>query len=267
MASTRRILAPMPTMTTAPMSTPIRQENPRLSFAEHLEELRRRLAVSLLSLIVGVGVGFTQVERLVGWLQRPAAERLPRFAFLSLTEPLLAYLKVALLAGCVMAMPVLLAQAWGFVRSGLTAKERAYGLAFIWWGSLNFLLGAAVGYFLLLPASLRVLLSIGASYLQPVISIDRYLSFVTSLVFWCGMIFELPVLLVVLTKVGIVTPEWLRQQRPYAVLVLVIIAAVVTPTTDPVNLFLLALPLLLLYELSILLTRFALPTRRTRRST
>ena len=237
---------------------------PRLSFADHLEELRRRLAVSLLSLLLAVGLSFTQVERIIGWLQRPAAGRLPRFAFMSLTEPLLAYLKVALLAGCVMAMPILLAQAWGFVRSGLTPKERASGLVFIGWGSLNFLLGAAFGYFLLLPASLRVLLSVGTSYLQPVISIDRYLSFVTTLIFWCGMIFELPVLLVVLTRLGIVTPTWLRQQRPYAVLVLVIIAAIVTPTTDPVNLFLMAVPLILLYELSILLAHLARPARSSR---
>ena len=255
----------MPTRTTAPASSPIRQEGPRLPFAEHLEELRRRLAVSLLALLLAVGLSFTQVERIVGWLQRPAAGRLPRFAFMSLTEPLLAYLNVAMLAGCVLAMPMLLAQAWGFVRSGLTPKERAYGLVFIWWGSLHFLLGAAFGYFFLLPVSLRVLLGIGASYLEPVISIQRYLSFVTSLVFWCGVIFELPVLLVVLTKVGIVTPTWLRQQRPYAMLVLVIIAAVVTPTTDPVNLLLMAVPLILLYELSILLAQFVVPTTRSSR--
>ena len=227
--------------------------------AEHLEEFRRRLGVGFLALLVAVGISFTQVERIVWWLQRPAQPLLPRFAFFSPTEPLLAYLNVAGLSGLILAMPVLLAQLWAFVRTGLTPKERSYGLTFVWWGSLNFLAGTAFAYDVLLPASLRFLLGIGRGTLEPVISIDRYLSFVTTLAFWCGAVFELPVVLWILTKVGIVTPEWLRQQRPYALLVLVIIAAIVTPTTDPVNLCLMALPMILLYEVSILLSRFALP--------
>jgi sec-independent protein translocase protein TatC len=106
-----------------------------------------------------------------------------------------------------------------------------------------------------LPASLHVLLQIGRGYLEPVISIGRYLSFVTTLVFWSALVFELPVVLFVLAKVGIVTPEWLRQQRPSALLLLVILSALVTPTTDPINLLLMAVPLLLLYELSIWIAR------------
>ena len=161
----------------------------------------------------------------------------------------------------ILAMPVILAQLWGFVRSGLTPRERSYGLAFVWWGSALFLTGVVFAYYVLLPASLHMLLSIGKQYLEPMVSINAYLSFVTTLTFWCGVIFELPAILFLLAKVGIVTPEWLRQQRAYAILILFIIAAVVTPTTDPVNLFLMAIPMVALYELSIWITRAAIPPK------
>ena len=228
---------------------------PRLTLTGHLEELRRRLGISLAALVVAVGVSVTQVDRIVGWLRRPVDDLVPRFAFFSPTEPLVAYLKVAVLAGLILAMPVILAQLWGFVRSGLTPRERAHGRIFIVWGSLQFLGGVVFAYVLLLPASLRLLLGIGRATLEPVISINQYLSFMTTLMGWCGLVFELPVVLFLLAKAGIVTSEWLRQQRSYAILILVIIAAVVTPTTDPINLLLLAVPMIGLYELSILLTR------------
>ncbi len=229
--------------------------------ADHLEELRRRLGVCLIGLLLGVGLSAAYVPRLLSWLQRPIAPFVSQFAVFSPTEPLLAYVKVAGLAGLLLAMPVMLWQGWAFIRTGLTRRERGYGLAFVLWGSVLFLAGAAFAYLVLLPLSLRALLSIGADVFEPVMSIDRYLSFATALLFWCGLIFELPVILVVLAKIGLVTPAWLRQQRPYAVLVLVIIAAVVTPTTDPVSLFLMALPLMLLYEVSIVMTRWAMPSR------
>ncbi len=231
-----------------------------LTLAGHLDELRRRLGISLAAFLLATAVSWTQGDRLIAWLQDPAGFRLPRFAYFSPTEPLLAYLKVAMLSGCILAMPVLLWQAWAFIQSGLQPQERREGLLFIWWGSAQFLAGAAFAYFWLLPASLKILLGIGRDLLEPMISVDRYLGFVTALVFWCGLIFELPVVLVLLAKAGVVTPEWLRQQRPYAILVLFIVSAVVTPTTDPVSLFLMAVPLLVLYELSILVTRLAMPS-------
>jgi sec-independent protein translocase protein TatC len=244
-----------------PPRTDRRPEEPRLTIAGHLEELRRRLGVTLAALLVAIGLSMIHVERVIGWLQRPAEGRLLQLAFFSPTEPLVAYVKVAVLAGLILAMPVILSQLWRFVRTGLTRGERSYGLAFVWWGSLQFLAGAMFAYYVLLPVSLKFLLGIGQSYLEPVISIDRYLAFVTTLMFLCGLVFQLPIALFVLAKAGIVTAEWLRQQRPYAILVLVIIAAIVTPTTDPITLLLTAIPMTLLYELSILITRFAIPRR------
>jgi sec-independent protein translocase protein TatC len=234
---------------------------PTLTLAGHLEELRRRLAVSLAAVLVAVGISATQAGRLIDWLKRPAAPLLPQFAFFSPTEPLLAYTKVVLLSGLTLAMPVILSQVWAFVRPGLLPRERAYGMTFIWWGSAQFLAGVACAYYGLLPLSLRVLLGIGRGAFEPVISIDQYLGFVTAIAFWCGVVFELPVVVWLLAKAGIVTPEWLRQQRPYAILVLVIIAAIASPTTDILSLLLMATPMLGLYELSILLSRVARPRR------
>ena len=239
-------------------TTTSRPDEPRLTIAGHLEELRRRLGLSLAVLLLAVGVSLTQVEHLIRWLQRPVDDLLPRLAFFSPTEPLFAYMMVGTLTGLILAMPVILSQLWGFVQAGLTQRERSHGTVFMVWGSLQFLVGAAVAYYGLLPVSLGFLFSIGQPHLEPVISIGRYLSFVTTMIFWSAIAFELPVVLFFLARIGIVTPEWLRQQRPYAILVLVIISAVVTPTTDPVNLFLMAVPLTLLYELSILMTRLAM---------
>ncbi len=229
-----------------------------LTLADHLEELRRRLALCLVVLLAAVGVSFSQADRIIGWLRRPAEGLLPRFAFFTPTEPLLAYIKVSILAGLILSMPVILSQVWGFVRSGLTWRERYYGLAFIAWGTVLFVAGVAFAYYWLLPVSLKVLLGIGRGILEPVVSIDTYLSFVTGLAFWCGIVFEIPIVLFLLAKVGVVTPEWLRQSRSYAILVIFIIAAVVTPTTDPVNMILMAIPMVLLYEVSIWVTWFAI---------
>jgi len=240
---------------------------PRLTLADHLEELRRRLGLSLAVVLVGAGIGLTQAERLIGWLKRPADGLLGRLVFFSPIEPLQAYLTVGVLAGTLLAMPVVLWQAWAFVRPGLHAPERRLGLAFVGWGSAQFLLGSACAYYLLLPAALRFLLGIGSRYLEPAVSVSRYLSFVTTLMWWSGVAFELPVVLWVLGRVGVVTVAWLRQQRSYAILVLVILAALVTPTTDPVNLALLAVPLVGLYELSIILVAATDKTRRGARET
>lgn len=243
------------------VAPPAAPDEPQLSLADHFEELRRRLGVSLAALLVAVAVSWTQADRLIWWLQRPVEPLLPQFAFFTPVEPLTAYVKLAVLAGVVLAMPVFLWQAWAFVRTALTRRERAFGVLFVGWGTVQFLLGAALAYGVLLPVSLRVLFQIGEPVLEPVISIGAYVGFVTMLMIWTGLVFELPVVVFLLSRLGILTPEWLRQQRAYAILVLVIFAAIVTPTTDPVSLLLVAGPLILLYQASIAIARLGLRRR------
>lgn len=233
-----------------------------LSLAAHLEELRRRLGWSLFALLGATAVAASQTDLLIEWLRMPAGDALPLFAFFSPTEAFIAHVKVAVLGGLLLSLPFILGQAWLFIRRGLTRRERAQGLAFVGWASALFLAGAAFAYAVLLPVSLQFLLGIGQAYLEPVISIDRYVTFVTSLIFWSGIAFELPAVLVLLSRLGIVTSEWLRQQRPYAVLIIVIVAAVATPTTDIITLLLLALPLTALYEASVWLTRLRVGQRQ-----
>jgi sec-independent protein translocase protein TatC len=241
---------PMPSLHKDPEAPP---EN-RLTVAGHLEELRRRLGISLAALVAGAAAAAYWAEPIIRWLQEPLPGRQP-LAYFGPAEPLMAYVKVAVLGGVALAMPVILAQVWAFARSGLTPRERGYGLAFIVWGSALFLAGAAFARYVLLPAALRVLLSIGEGVFQPMLSIDRYLSFAVNTMLYCGLAWEVPLLVWILAAVGIVTPEWLRQQRPYAILVIVIAAAVITPTTDPVTLLLMAAPMAVLYEIALVLSR------------
>ena len=231
-------------------------EGPRLTFVQHLEELRGRLGVCLLAVAVGSVASWCVAERLLEWLKRPAGWYLPMLAVFTPTEALMAYMKLALGGGVVLAMPVMLYQLWHFVQAGLTWRERALGLAFVWWGSVLFALGAAFAYWVCLPAFLKFLLTIGAPALQPVISVDRYLSFVLGTILSCGVLFELPLVIVLLAKLGILMPESLQRHRGMALLILTTVAAVVTPTTDAVSLAMMTVPLAVLYEIAILVAKF-----------
>jgi sec-independent protein translocase protein TatC len=231
----------------------------RLTLAEHLDELRRRLAVCLVAVALGSGVGFAFAGHLLELLKRPAGVWLPHLAFFSPTEALFAYVRVAVTFGIVVALPVLLYEVWAFIESALTRVERFYGLLFVWLGSLLFAGGVAFAYAALLPVSLRVLLTIGGPSLMPMISVSRYLSFALGLLIACGAVFELPLVIVLLAKLGAVTPQLLRQQRGLAIVIILVVAALLTPTTDALSLLLMALPLLALYELSILLARLVRP--------
>ncbi|MBI3323783.1 MAG: twin-arginine translocase subunit TatC [Candidatus Omnitrophica bacterium] len=230
----------------------------QLTLLEHLDELRGRLAISIGWLVVSSGVSFCFADRLLEWLKRPAGAALPRLAFFGPAEGLAAYFKLALAGGLILSLPVILYQIWAFMRPALTWRERYYGLACVSWGSVLFLAGAALAYFGCLPLFLRFLLGFGASQMEPVISVHRYLSFVLGIILFCGAFFEMPLVVFALTRLGIVTPNALRRRRAIVLLGLVIAAAVVTPTTDAVSLILVSVPLALLYEISIVVSRLAL---------
>lgn len=251
------LIDPLPS---SPVEKP--SESPRLTILEHLEELRLRLTVCLIAVVAGTFASFAFAPQLLEWLRKPAGSRLHSLAFFSPTEAFGAYVKLSIACGIALAMPVILFQLWRFVRSGLTWRERFYGTLFVWSGSALFVAGLAFAYWVCLPLFLRFLLAIGAPTLQPVVSIGHYLSFVTGVLLTCGVLFELPLVIVLLTRMGMLMPESLQKHRGAAVLSLLIVAACVTPTTDAVSLLVMTVPLLVLYELSIWL---ALLTHRSAR--
>lgn len=229
----------------------------RLPIVGHLEELRKRLWGCVVVITLASMVSFVWTGQLIEWLKRPAGPVLGRLVFFSPPEAFLAYMKVAITVGLFISAPVVLAQVWAFVSPGLTARERRYGFGFIWWGSVLFLAGGAFAYWALLPVSLRFLLSFGDGQVEPVISISRYLSFTTMMILSCGLAFQLPLVMFILARLGLVSAHMLRQKWRHAVVAIVVASAILTPTADVATLLLLAVPMLALYELSIWVTGFS----------
>jgi sec-independent protein translocase protein TatC len=228
----------------------------------HLEELRKRLWVCVGAIAATSTVSFAWAGQLIDWLKQPAGTLLPKLAFFSPPEAVLAYMKVAVTAGLILSMPIVLYEVWAFIRPGLTLQEQRYGLGFVWWGSMLFLVGGAFAYWVLLPVSLQFLLGFGGGQLEPVISIGRYLAFTTMVILASGVVFQLPIAVLMLAKLGIVTPQTLRRKWRHALVTMVVVAAILTPTTDVATMLLMTVPMLALYEISIWVAVLAVRRKR-----
>lgn len=222
----------------------------RVPLTEHLEELRRRLWVCVGVVTVASVASLAWTETLIMWLKRPAGNALPQLAFFSPPEAMVAYLKVAVTAGLVLSLPVVLYEVWAFIRTGLTRQERGMGVLFVWWGSVLFVAGGAFAYGVLLPIALPFLLSFGGGQVEPVISISRYLSFTTTVIVACGAVFQLPLAVFLLATLGFVNAATLRRKWRHAVVIMTLTAAILTPTTDVATMLLMVVPMLALYEVS-----------------
>ncbi|HKK27277.1 MAG TPA: twin-arginine translocase subunit TatC [Gemmatimonadota bacterium] len=238
-----------------------------MPFLDHLEELRWRLIWSLVALGVATAVGLLIVSKLdvIGVLERPIRQLLPdqKLLFTSPTTPFLVTLKLAFLVGLVLAIPFVAYQVWGFLAPALKDEERKYVIPAIWVSFGLFLAGIAMAYFLVLPLGLRFLLGIQSQSLSPIITIDEYLKFATRMLLGFGIIFELPVIMVVLAAMGVVTPEFLKKYRRHALVVLAALSALLTPP-DVGTMLMMMTPLFLLYETSIWLVRLVTRARRRR---
>jgi sec-independent protein translocase protein TatC len=229
-----------------------------MPFLDHLEELRRRLLISIASVfILSLGCYFFS-RQIMAILLRPFPHG-EKLIFLSPTEGFMIYIKISLFAGLILSLPVLFYQLWKFVSPGLYQKERTYSIRIVFFSTFFFLVGALFCYLLVIPYGLNFLLSFADDQIVPTIQIKEYLKFVTLLIFVFGIVFELPLLSFFLTKLGLVTPQLLRTKRRYGIVAIFIAAAVLTPTTDIVSQLLLAIPLMILYEISIWVSKFALP--------
>lgn len=233
-----------------------------MTIIEHLEELRRRLLFAVLAFAAGIAVSFLFVEPILALLIRPIGQ----VVFLAPTEAFFVRLKVAALAGAFLSLPVVLYQVWRFIGVGLTATERRYALSLLPFSLLLFVGGAAFAFFAILPVGVKFLLGYQTEQLIPMISIGAYLSFATAFVLAFGLVFQLPLVILFLARLGIVTPASLAAGRKYALLGIVILSAVLTPGGDVVSQGLMALPTYVLYELSIWIARAVAPRRSRQES-
>jgi sec-independent protein translocase protein TatC len=229
-----------------------------LSPIEHLEELRKRLIVSLIAIFVFSIICWFFSKKIIFFIAKP----IERLVFLSPQEPFFAYLKISFICGFFLALPLLVYEIWKFVSIGLTGGERRYFLRYMPLFFIALLTGASFAYFIVLPVGIKFLLRFGTEKITPMISINNYISFFGAFILAFAGIFELPLVSLFLAKLGIITPELLAKKRAYAVIAVLIIAAILTPPDVLTQLFL-ALPMIVLYEISIWLTRLA--TTRHRR--
>lgn len=219
-----------------------------MSLIGHLEELRRRVIICILAVLACSLFSYFYSDKILAILKRPFPHSL---VFITPQEPFIITLKIALFAGIVFALPMLLFQAWQFISSGLKEKEKRYLLVYAPFSLLLFLTGASLAYFLVIPIGLRFLLGFGGSSLEPMISISKYLSFITIMMLAFGIVFELPLVLLFLVKIGIVSPQFLAKKRKVVIIAIFILAAILTPSVDAFTQLLLAVPLIILYEVSI----------------
>ncbi len=232
----------------------------QLSVGQHLRELRRRLIISVLAVLAGAIIGFVFYKPLVELLMRPGpfdVENGPQLVFIHVTEMLGVTVKVSLVAGFVIAFPVVLYQVVRFVAPGLTSRELRYLVAFLPASMVCFVSGCAFAYFVLLPPAMDFLLWFGSELAEPMIRIGHYINVTVMLLFWMGIVFETPLVMFLLAKLGIVTARGFSRWRRYWLVLAFILSALITPTADPLNQALVAAPLIVLYELGVLLAKLA----------
>lgn len=220
----------------------------------HLNELRRRLIVCLIAIAAGIIIAFVFAEQLFQVLVWPAKGI--HLIFIDVTEMLGTYMQVCLIAGIIVSMPVLVYELIAFVAPALTPREKQYVWIILPFIFLMFIAGVAFSYFVLLPPAMQFLISFGADIATPQIRIGNYISLIGRLLLATGMIFEMPVITTFLARLGIISSKWMGQQRKWAIILAFILGAIITPTLDPVNQTLVALPLIALYEMSIWLAKF-----------
>ncbi len=232
-----------------------RKSPDEMTFLEHLEDLRKRLFYSAIALIAGFFPCWMFREKIFDLLARPVMQYLPpgtKFSFLTLTAPFMMYLKIAFLASLFLTAPFIFLQIWYFIAPGLYQKEKKYVIPFMLMTTFFFALGAAFGYFLVYPYACKFFLNVGKDF-NPVLTPDQYLGLSVIVLLGIAATFEIPTLVFFLAKMGLVTAKWMIRNFKYAVLAVFVIAAVITPTPDPINQSLVAVPMLILYGLSILI--------------
>ncbi len=229
-----------------------------MSFLDHLEELRWHIVKALVGLLLATVLCGLYADFIVqDILMKPLRTVGLKAQVLSPYGIVLLYMQTVLICGLIISMPNTLYWLWKFVAPGLLPKERRYVSRIVFFTSLCFFAGVAFSYFLLLPTALTFFSTFGTSNIDLNIAIDQYISFVLTLLIGAGLVFELPMVSYFLSKLGFLTPAFMRHYRRHSIVVILIISAVVTPTPDPLTQLMLAVPMLLLYEISIWVSKVA----------
>jgi sec-independent protein translocase protein TatC len=235
------------------MADPV--DDSKMSFMDHLGELRTRIMRSLFGLLVGLVPALIFSQQIMDYLVKPVRETNRSLVFLTLTEAFWVQMKIGVIAGLFIASPLILWQVWQFISPGLHTHEKKYAGPFVLVGSLLFIGGGAFALKVVTPFAIQFLLSYERPGLQAMISIGGYIDFLLKFTLAFGAVFELPLIITILARIGIVTPKMLAKNRKYAILGAFIAGAVLTPTPDMFNQTLMAGPLIVLYEIGIICAR------------
>ena len=223
-----------------------------MSIINHLDDLRKRLIIILITFIITSSGAYYYSEKLVDFLTSSAG----KLYYITPAEAFFAHIKVAFVVGFIVSLPIIIHQIWLFVAPALRCVEKKAGIYLIPSAVLLFLLGISFSYFLVLPTAMKFFIGFQTDSLQPMLSLGQYLSFVISFILPFGFVFQLPIVIIILTKFGIVKPAYLQKKRKYVVLIAFIIGAVVSPTPDVLSQIMIAVPTMLLFEISLFLAKY-----------
>lgn len=227
-----------------------------MTFLEHLEELRWRIIYSLIGIVVGTIIAWIFIDFFIEQvLLVPAKEAHLKLQNLKPFGQLFLYFEVAIIIGLILSFPNVVYQIWKFIAPALKEKEKKYITSIVIFTTFCFLCGVVFAYFVMLPLTLKFAAQFGSPTIENNFAIDEYFSIILSVIIGAGLVFELPMLSFFLSKIGILTPKFMRKYRRHAIVIILILAAILTPGTDPVSQVILAIPLVFLYEISILVSK------------
>ena len=229
-------------------------QNDKMSLVDHLQELRKRLIISIIAVVVGSAFGYLYASELVHFITAPAG----KLYYMSPSEAFFTYLRVSFFAGFLLALPVVLYQIWAFIMPALSTKERISSAILVPSSIVLFFVGLSFSYFLVLPAGIKFFMGFATEDLQPMLSIGQYLDFVISFLLPFGFIFQLPLFIIVLAKVGVVNSIFLYDKRKYILVLSFVLGAVISPTPDILSQTMIAVPILVMYEVSAFIVRYIL---------
>jgi sec-independent protein translocase protein TatC len=241
-----------------------KKEQEKMPLTSHLEELRTRLVRSLIAVAIAFAGTYNFKERLLEILTAPLVSALPKGSHLiytGLPEAFFNYLKISFFAAIIVAFPYILYQIWKFISPGLYRTERKHVIPFVVSSTFLFVGGVLFAYFIVLPPAFKFFVEFSTDFLKPMLSLREYLSLATKLLLAFGLVFEIPVFIFFLSRLGLVNAKMLAAKRKYAVLIIFIVAAILTPTPDAFTQCLMAVPMMILYEVGIIVSKWGYKAR------